>query len=96
MRAVSSQNPLNWSQVFSKSIFDTKTTEVTINKNMTTNAILLFEINLRSVSDRTAVFVINRKRNGFPFPLLPEDTTIRVMDTLTDCNSVTTCMEFKP
>ena len=81
--------------LFATKIFNTKTMEISIDKSIK-NKNLLFEIMSMTASDRSIVISISEKRNRFEFPMLPEDTKLRVMDTLTDCQSVTLAWNASP
>ena len=98
-RAVSADIDSNYRnsslQLFSQTVFNMKTIEMSFNKELE-NRSLFFEITSRISSDKTAVFLMTQKHKNFPFPLLPEDTRIRVMETLTDCQSVTIAWNSSP
>ncbi|CAG2117203.1 unnamed protein product [Medioppia subpectinata] len=89
--------------LFTQNIFSLKTLEFNVNdgRRKTTidhknQSLIVFAISSGANTDRTAVFTLSKRHNRFLYPLLPEDTKLKVMATLTDCRSVTLAWNASP
>jgi hypothetical protein len=80
--------------LFVDNVFDMKTLEIIIDSNE--SQIITIEISSNIASERSAVVLLSRKQNKFPFPRLPDDRKIKVLETLTDCDSVTLAWTASP
>ncbi|XP_054154978.1 protein NDNF-like [Oppia nitens] len=94
--------------LFTKNVHLLKSEEFSVTTTTTsaaeTNGSLFLVFELRSATgiavdgggDRTVVFMATNRYNRFPFPLMPTDTQIKLMSTLTDCQSVTLAWNASP
>ncbi|XP_067136252.1 protein NDNF-like [Centruroides vittatus] len=72
-------------EIVSSEVMDTKTLSVVPPSNGT------YQISVETTSEspRRARMWVGRKFHKLPFPVLPEDKSVKIFDTLTTCDSVT-------
>lgn len=73
-------------------VFDMKTMSIPINFNGSQS--FLIHLSSEVAAEKSATILISRKQSKFPFPRLPNDRRIKVLDSLTSCDSVT--LAFTP
>ncbi|XP_035217208.1 protein NDNF-like isoform X2 [Stegodyphus dumicola] len=87
-----SRNTVPKEEILSTNVMDVKTLEIprlmAAPLNSTSN-LYLFSIRSSVKHPRKVRVWISGKKHAFPFPVLPEDKSVSVFDTLTTCDSIT-------
>lgn len=93
-----SQNAVPRQEILTESVMDVKTLEVPKQISATANSSKIYSFSIRSNTrhNRKVRLWISGKKHAFPFPVLPQDKSVSVFDTLTTCDSITIGWKASP
>lgn len=93
-----SQNTAPRQEILTESVMDVKTLEIPRQIAAPANSSKIYSFSIRSNTkhSRKVRVWISGKRHAFPFPVLPQDKSVSVFDTLTTCDSITIGWKASP
>ncbi|XP_015923673.1 protein NDNF [Parasteatoda tepidariorum] len=85
-------------EILSTTVMDVKTLEIPRQMAALMNSSTSISLSIRSTTmhSRKVRLWISGKKHAFPFPVLPQDKSVRVFETLTTCNSITIGWKTSP
>lgn len=93
-----SQNTAPRKEILTTSVMDVKTLEIPRQMAAPGNNSKIYSFSILSSTkhNRKVRMWISGKRHAFPFPVLPQDKSVNVFDTLTTCDSITIGWKASP